>query len=82
MLLCSSIIVLLYLLIYRILMKNCILPMITLFNINFSSSMHYDIVATYDNTMVSVIVVNEYMPWDGLSWGRTYTGGSGGGKAR
>jgi hypothetical protein len=27
-------------------------------------------------------VVNEHMPWDGLSWGRTYTGGSGGGKAR
>jgi hypothetical protein len=30
----------------------------------------------------SVIVVDEHMPWDGLSWGQKYTGGSGGGKAR
>jgi hypothetical protein len=30
----------------------------------------------------NVIVVKQHMPWDGLSWGRTYTGGSGGGKAR
>jgi hypothetical protein len=29
-----------------------------------------------------VVVVNEHMPWDGLSWGRTYTDGFGGGKAR
>jgi hypothetical protein len=27
-------------------------------------------------------VVKQHMPWDGLSWGRTYTGGSRGGKAR
>jgi hypothetical protein len=30
----------------------------------------------------NVVVVKQHMPWDGLSWGRTYTGGSGGGKAR
>jgi hypothetical protein len=28
-----------------------------------------------------VVVVNEHMPQGGLSWGRLYTGGSGGGKA-
>jgi hypothetical protein len=33
-------------------------------------------------SMKHVVMVNEHMPWDGLSWGRTYTGGSGGGKAR
>jgi hypothetical protein len=29
-----------------------------------------------------VVVVNEHMPQGGLSWGRLYTGGSGGGKVR
>jgi hypothetical protein len=28
-----------------------------------------------------VVVVKQHMQWDGLNWGRTYTGGSGGGKA-
>jgi hypothetical protein len=32
--------------------------------------------------VVIVVVVNEHMPQGGLSWGRLYTGGSGGGKAR
>jgi hypothetical protein len=30
----------------------------------------------------SVVMVNEHMPKGGLSWGRLYTGGSRGGKAR
>jgi hypothetical protein len=53
MILCSSIIVSLYLMIYRISMQNCVQD---LFDTIFSRYMCYDTVSTYDTTPISLII--------------------------